>query len=117
MKKTFVVWFNPTEGHRFVDASNAEEIRDNLKNSHGPDTAANAVIFPHITNDQAARRYPNLVQLCKRAAILCDIEAAHCIAMFKMGFPYGGEAVNNFGGPQAVVQHAVSTRQYKPVHI
>lgn len=108
MKNHFVVW-NVTAYHLFEEADTVAEVLERLTAKYGP-LADNVMIRPYLLNEPMRTRYPNLIRACKWVATLCDSEAAHAIAMFKMGFDFGGEAVNHYGGPAQVVKSAIQFR-------
>lgn len=61
--------------------------------------------------EEIERRYPLLIDAMKWAAILCTTEAVDCIRAIKE-HRGSGEAVSNFGGPQAVFNGAMRCRRW-----
>lgn len=67
----------------------------------------------HLTFEECLQRYPRLVKTMQWVAILSSGEAACAIRDYRDGFKgreYGGEAVNHFGGPEAVIRAGIRSR-------
>lgn len=67
--------------------------------------------------ESVKRRYPRLLRVMAWVAILTESEAVNGLAAYIYGFDGAGEAVTHFGGPEAVVKHAVKSRHiYRRLH-
>jgi hypothetical protein len=64
-----------------------------------------------LNNEQIAARFPRLILAMRRVACLTQSEAVCAIYMRRnLRDNYAGEAVNHFGGVQAVLSSAIRHR-------
>lgn len=57
-------------------------------------------------------RYPFLLRAMKWVACLSQGEATACLRDYREGRPFSGEAVNEYGGTEAVIEAAWRKRHY-----
>lgn len=68
----------------------------------------------HVTSEEALRRWPRLAQACQWVAILSRSEAACALRDHANGAAGSCEAVDHYGGTEAVIRDAWRTRHQRP---
>lgn len=69
-----------------------------------------ATVRTYDWTENLERKYPRLIRAMQFVACLSLGEALACLRDYKAGYDYSGEAVNHFGGTQAVLARAASYR-------